>query len=191
MNIWVTSDTHFRHNNVIAYCKRPFTDIDHMTEVLVSNWNTLVCPNDTVYLLGDFSLSKSALDTVKHLNGQIHLIAGNHDHCHPVSYKKEEKGERMRQLYFDAGFKTIQLERDIVIADQIVKMHHMPYSGDHTDAGERYTEWRPVNKGGWLLHGHVHDLWKIKDKQINVGVDVWDYKPVHLDQIEQIIMGAV
>jgi hypothetical protein len=32
-------------------------------------------------------------------------------------------------------------------------------------------------------HGHVHKAWKKNDKQINVGVDVWDFKPVSLEQL--------
>jgi calcineurin-like phosphoesterase family protein len=42
-----------------------------------------------------------------------------------------------------------------------------------------------------ILHGHVHTLWKYKvDKtgiKINVGVDVWDYKPINLQTIINLI----
>jgi calcineurin-like phosphoesterase family protein len=38
-----------------------------------------------------------------------------------------------------------------------------------------------------VICGHVHHLWKvqkIKDRiVVNVGVDVWDYKPVSINQI--------
>lgn len=58
--------------------------------------------------------------------------------------------------------------------------------GDHM-AEERFMEHRPKNEGNWLLHGHVHSAWKVKDKQINVGVDVWDYKPISELAIYEII----
>lgn len=34
-----------------------------------------------------------------------------------------------------------------------------------------------------------HHTWKVKNKMINVGVDVWDYKPVPLETIKEIIDG--
>lgn len=42
-----------------------------------------------------------------------------------------------------------------------------------------------------IIHGHIHNKWKIKKEKnkimINVGVDVWDYKPVELKQIIDLI----
>ena len=29
-----------------------------------------------------------------------------------------------------------------------------------------------------LLHGHVHTRWQVDGRQVNVGCDVWDYRPV-------------
>jgi calcineurin-like phosphoesterase family protein len=54
---------------------------------------------------------------------------------------------------------------------------HFPYRGDSHDQ-DRYVEHRPVDEGAWLLHGHVHERWRVLDRMINVGVDVWDYRPV-------------
>lgn len=159
-----------------------------MNEYIIEKWNETVKPDDTVYVLGDFSLAHRPVETIlPRLNGIKHLIAGNHDHCHPLHYKKkEERGQRMRKLYYDNGFKTIKLEDTIEIAGQIVKMHHMPYQGDHAQL-DRYKEWRPKDEGGWLLHGHVHTIWKVNKKQINVGVDVWNFRPVPMTLIEDLI----
>jgi calcineurin-like phosphoesterase family protein len=33
------------------------------------------------------------------------------------------------------------------------------------------------------LVGHVHEKWKFDKKKINVGVDVWDFYPIHMQQI--------
>jgi len=83
--IWFTSDTHFNHENIVKYSNRPFTDLGEMTEVLVKNWNEVVEKGDTVYHLGDFALSygKQSVDVIdkllSRLNGQKHLIKGNHD----------------------------------------------------------------------------------------------------------------
>jgi calcineurin-like phosphoesterase family protein len=32
MSIWFTSDTHFGHERIVSYCKRPFRDVDEMNE---------------------------------------------------------------------------------------------------------------------------------------------------------------
>ena len=37
-----------------------------------------------------------------------------------------------------------------------------------------------VRRDRVFLVGHVHDLFKICKNAINVGVDVWDYRPVSL-----------
>lgn len=206
METFLTSDPHFGHRNVIKYCKRPYApvyemeseeismeSVQRMNEDLIARWNSVVKPGDRVIVLGDFSLGKQwVTDVVPRLNGEKELIAGNHDWVHPIHYKKPEKGEKMRKLYYEAGFKSIALEGKLEIAGQTVNLHHMPYAqgGDHTEAGERFTKWRLEDNGLWLLHGHVHDAWKIKGRMINVGVDVWNYTPVHISEIEKIILEA-
>lgn len=55
---------------------------------------------------------------------------------------------------------------------------------------DRYREERPADEGRWLLHGHVHERWRQRGRQINVGVDVWDYAPVSLEAIEGVIRAG-
>jgi len=219
MAIWLTSDEHHHHRNVIKYCNRPFTknvdklhqdmmgnqtvaeydaalwlDVLEMTETLIANHNALVKPEDEVYHLGDFSLSKRAPgEVLPRLNGIHHMrAAGNHDWCHPVHSKKPEKLQKMRNLYFDAGFKTIELSGAMFIEDRLVEMSHFPYLDPNPDFDQRYPQFRPEDKGSVLLHGHVHEKWltKVSPKgslMINVGVDVWGMKPVSLDEIAELI----
>lgn len=186
--IFFSSDHHFSHANIIKYDNRPFETINEMNEELVRRWNAVVSPDDEVIYLGDFSLSRDAvLKYLPRLNGIKHLISGNHDHCHPAHAKTQAKIERMTQWYQEQGFDTICLEDEIFIGLERVKLHHMPYSGDHTDAGERYVEFRPTDTGQWLLHGHVHGAWKQKGRMINVGVVHWGYAPVSLPEIKSLM----
>ena len=55
MRVFLTSDTHFGHSNVIKYCNRPFQDRDEMDKAIIKNWNETVTSEDKVFHLGDFS----------------------------------------------------------------------------------------------------------------------------------------
>ena len=90
-NIWVISDTHFRHSNILNFIDhntgklvRPmFTDVDAMDEHIIERWNSVVKTGDTVYHLGDVVMGKDKLDWMNNnwsrLRGSKILIVGNHD----------------------------------------------------------------------------------------------------------------
>ena len=59
---------------------------------------------------------------------------------------------------------------------------HFPYFGDSHDE-ERFESHRPIDDGRLLLHGHVHTRWHVEGHQVNVGCDVWDYRPVSEESI--------
>lgn len=52
-----------------------------MNETLIANWNSVVKPEDTVYVLGDFIMggANTVPAILNQLNGTIILIRGNHD----------------------------------------------------------------------------------------------------------------
>jgi len=58
-DIWVISDTHFDHANILNFTDkvgkptRNFADVDEMNETMIANWNSVVKPGDKVYHLGD------------------------------------------------------------------------------------------------------------------------------------------
>ena len=78
--LWFTSDTHFYHNVIIEYCKRPFETIEEHNQKLIDNWNAVVGLDDTVFHLGDFCLGGAPKwrEIREQLNGHIILIVGNH-----------------------------------------------------------------------------------------------------------------
>jgi calcineurin-like phosphoesterase family protein len=152
---------------------------------LIDNWNEVVAPEDEVYFLGDFSLSfKFVTQVMPLLKGKIHLVAGNHDLCH----SSNTGSGAYLQRYKEAGFYDICERTTLEIAGQSVLCCHLPYFAAD-DPDERYPDYKPDDDGRWLLHGHVHRRWKTKERQINVGVDVWDYYPVSINEIEKLIAG--
>ena len=186
--IYFSSDHHFYHANVIRFCDRPYKDVEEMNEALVKNWNAVVKPEDTVYYLGDFSMALRPVELyTKRLNGRKILIAGNHDWCFPGHKKSKtpEKAKNIREKYLSEGWDHILICDLITIGKELVSLSHFPWKGDSTDT--RFDEYRLEDDGGWILCGHVHEKWKTKDKMINVGCDVWDYKPVSIERIKEII----
>ena len=51
--IFFTSDTHFGHENIIKYCKRPFKDVKEHDAELIRRWNEKVPEDGIVFHLGD------------------------------------------------------------------------------------------------------------------------------------------
>ena len=83
-DIFLISDLHLGHANIIKYCARPFveTDAAEMDRVLTNNWNACVGPDDPAYFLGDLSYWKDRTPDSAYrekLNGRITFVAGNHD----------------------------------------------------------------------------------------------------------------
>ena len=190
--IYFTSDQHFWHSNVIKYCNRPYQDVEEMNEALIAKWNSIVKPEDTVYCLGDFSMAFRPVEVITpRLMGKKLLIPGNHDWCHDYNKKgrSPENNAKWRQKYTENGWEIIPQQTTIDLGDNIVvNACHHPYKFVET-YDDKYAKWRPTNDGKWLLCGHVHEKWKIWDKQINVGVDVWNFEPVSVNEIKKIIIA--
>lgn len=177
MTTWFTSDLHFGHVNIIRYCDRPFADVEEMNEALIERWNAVVDDTDTVWVLGDVAMGRvtETLPLVGRLRGRRLLLAGNHDRCWDGN---GPRADEWLQRYLDAGFAEVhQGAMRLSVGGHEVLACHFPYLGDSQDL-DRHPIARPVDDGGWLLHGHVHEQWRQHDRMINVGCDVWDYRPV-------------
>lgn len=166
---------------------RPFTTLVEHDTTLIDNWNDRVKPTDEAWILGDvgFGSAQSILTKVGMLNGRKHLIAGNHDEVWDGNW-----GGHHSQSMWMEYFESIHSFARFKVDNQThFMMSHFPHVGDHREQS-RYDQYRLRGMGQWLVCGHVHDLWKINGRQINVGVDVWDFKPVHLDEITTIMRAG-
>lgn len=169
MTTFFTSDLHLGHARVIDYCKRPFRSVWEMDAELIRRWNARVAPNDTVFVLGDFALGpKERLrEYVQQLHGALVLIRGNHDR-NAVHYK-------------DAGFTYVHNSLLYMPNNAFdVWMSHRP----HLELNALMAEGQgPSIRTKYHLCGHVHERWRRIGNTINVGVDVWGFQPVTLDEL--------
>lgn len=186
MDTWFTSDWHLGHRNIITYSNRPFQSVDQMNEELIDKHNALVKPGDLVIDVGDFSMNERIVESaIKRLHGRRTLVCGDHDRC----FRKHREAKQWAKQYVQWGFAEVVQTWEVTMGDQKVRVEHLPYVGDDRH-GERYKALRPTDDGRWLLHGHIHRMWKLRDRMINVGVDVWDYRPVHFDELAAIVNAS-
>lgn len=186
-DIWFTSDLHFNHTNIIEYCNRPYRDIAHMNEMIIHNYNERVKPDDIVWILGDVCMGRIAdtLPIVGRLNGHKHLILGNHDRPHPTNKHSADWWKE-----YEKYFESMRLNHVLDIGGEQVLLSHFPYQMDDRDTNrynaDKLSPFYPKDKGGWLLHGHVHSHFKsIGERQVHVGIDAWDYRPIHIDEVDE------
>lgn len=141
----------------------------HMTK----QWNDTVSDEDTIYFLGDFSLSKGCEveGLVNSLSGKKHFIVGNHDKSVLSNHRK-------------ANWLSIK-DEDYIQDDSLnmtVWINHYPY--EKTPYNPKYARPEALQPWDIALCGHVHDKFKMNEFNcINVGGDVWDFQPQTLQQL--------
>lgn len=159
MKSFVTADWHLGEDR-FELMGRPFTSIYEHIDALVYYHNSVVSPDDIVYMLGDVCYQKAPeyLSQVSRFNGKKTLVRGNHD--------KVFTDEQLRP-YFDA----IYIEGQgfpMEIEGIPCYLTHYPTEG----LKERFN-----------LVGHIHAAWKYQLNMFNVGVDVNHFCPVNLTTI--------
>lgn len=179
---YFTSDPHFGHENVIRFCARPFQSLTQMHERLIENYNSRVKETDRCFFLGDVFFNKHAEAEIllKQMHGEKILIQGNHDNLSHTQYLR-------------IGFSMVLQEAVIKINGNRVTLSHFPFWPNWYQrlfiprADLRCERSRPVDRGQWLLHGHVHKAWFMNGKQINVGVDRSRFYPISQTEIQSIM----
>ena len=176
-NTFFTSDEHFGHYNILAYAKRPFKSLTEMEATLIERHNKVVSIDDEVIHLGDFSFDnvERQKEILSYLNGSHYIVKGNHD----LSPNK---------LGY-IGFEVLDNLTEIKVGRNNVVLCHYPKSEREASEDGFYRKRFRGDKESWILHGHVHDRFRTRNKHVNVGVDVWDYRPVHINTIRMILDG--
>lgn len=135
------ADCHFGHANVLRFDNRPFRNAEEMERVMIDNWNSVVRPDDTVYILGDFCWGKTNewLRIVKLLKGNKVLIQGNHDlKQYPTQLRNEFADIKDYKEIVDNGHSS---------EGRKVILSHYPMPFYKHANNHKY----------FMLHGHVHN----------------------------------
>jgi len=159
-NIWVWSDQHFGHKNIIKFCNRPWESIDQMSADMVKSFNTLVGPSDVSIWVGDvgFKSDEDVNNLLDQCQGYKILVVGNHD------FTKR----KLRTLHFD----EIHLLYQLTIDDIGYVFTHYP---------QENLPLPYIN-----IHGHTHQKVLDSDQHINVCVERTEYKPVNMNDLHSI-----
>ena len=185
-NLFLTSDSHFNHANIIKFCNRPFDSVEEMNETLISNWNNTVPKDGIVFHLGDFAFGGSEAwhNILSRLNGKIYLILGNHDH------------KNFKQGYFNK-FEDVAEQMTIEAGKKKLILTHFPLLC--------YNRTWNTGQNCWNIHGHVHichnklantgkDFERISltfPTQYDAGVDLNDYTPISFDKLRSRIQYQI
>ncbi len=170
--IWVTSDTHFWHEEARQDFRRDFDTVEEMNEALLDAINSRVGKKDALWHLGDFvaglpwkkqprqavKLAKQVRDGIR--CETVHLVRGNHD---------------PRISGFDRLFTTVQ---DIASwkgwsrgSHRIVLCHYPMLA------------WQGRWNGALHLHGHLHGGLPSPARSADVGMDCHRFRPQPMDTL--------
>lgn len=163
-DIWVISDTHFNHKNILGFKDdlgnpvRSFSSVGHMNEIMINNWNSVVKQGDKVYHLGDvFFGSKDEFKKLwPRLNGSKRLVIGNHD---DVSFLSQ-----------GGFFQKVMLWR--IFKDFGLTLTHVPLREDQFRSDTTKN-----------IHGHIHQRPSPKGPYQCVCVEHTNYTPIHIEEL--------
>lgn len=185
--IFLTSDLHIGHGNILNFCNRPYESLKEMHEDIIVKWNSAVGPDDIVIELGDMFWWNSRHEVKKFiskLNGTIYIVAGNHD------------------MDIKTLFELCPSEKVTILDD--INQFFVSNTGI-SKVVEFWVSHFPLATWSHFEHapsffGHIHsgplsgsqvdipgqDL-ILKKNQIDVGADNWNYTPVELTVLLNLV----
>ena len=162
-DLWIMSDLHYNHQNVLKFDKRPFSNVQDMNEYIKKTLVEKIKPCDTVIDLGDMfwkcdlSVIKSVLESIN--PKRFYKIIGNHDK--ESVYLRDPVVSRFFDFVgdlLDIGVKHKGKDYRLVCA-------HYPI-----------ISWEAKPRGAFMLHGHTHgNVDKFNDNSPDLRVDVGFY----------------
>lgn len=170
-HIYFSSDLHLNHDRDFIYKPRGFQTVNEMNEAIITRFNEVIEPDDTLYLLGDIMLGDAEtaqLLFARLLKCRTYVVYGNHDTAARIEF--------YYSMYHCKSYPT--LTRDIWYNGWRFILSHYPML---VGGNESFKKRKLVNLSG---HTHSRDKFAMMDQGIyNVAVDAHDCYPVDIDTI--------
>lgn len=173
-DIWLISDTHFFHANILKFTDDEgnlirgsrFASVEEMNQCMLDNWNSVVKPGDKVYHLGDVFMEDKE-QFVKYwskLNGKKNLIVGNHDDIKWMAQKELFSKIYMWRMFTEFG----------------LLLTHIPIHQSGLRRGAPTDETAPMLLN---IHGHIHQNPSPTEHHRCVCVEHIDYTPINIEEL--------
>lgn len=172
--VYVISDHHFFHKNIIEYSRSYFSSVQEMHDYIITKHNETITDEDIVIFLGDFSFKKQE---IKELNSKLRgikcMILGNHD-SQTISKSFLELG--FNEVFpFPIKFDNLYLSHEPLInefsTDLNLSLLIKEFSQDTTSN----------------IHGHIHTTERISNRHVNVACECTNYTPIFIGKTESTI----
>lgn len=203
---YFTSDWHLNSESIIKHAHRPFGDSEEMGKHFLNSLTDIRDEHPTVFHVGDFILSgydRHGKDvdsdvgklpfnywhsTATSCGVNLVMLAGNHDNGHNCEADCNSMVIDLNQHYKNVSVGHFPSNSEVKVESR---------SGRKTISRQQVVGYKGWNGRGNRIHihlcGHVHDKWLMSfDAErmvlnVNVGVDVWDYKPVRDSEITKLL----
>jgi calcineurin-like phosphoesterase family protein len=173
LNFWLVADTHFGHDNIVAFSARP----DNHDDLMARRWREYIDDDDVVLHLGDLCWcwdDKQAWfeqTIAPQLTGRKYMIVGNHD-------------LESADFYARCGFRLIE-----AFAIDTPEGWRIRFSHNPNEDPPRYPQ--TIN-----AHGHIHIQLMPNLRHLNLCVEWTDYGPVRArgaisERIDQLKDGFI
>lgn len=175
-SLWIWSDTHFGHKNIVKFQERP----ESHEVIMLSNWVDRVREFDRILHLGDVFMGKQGnperwAKVLARMPGEKFLVKGNHDRADNL-------------LYDIAGFTVVE-----PFIEGNVAFTHEPIGTLFSPGGFPADAWT-INVHGHIHRGQMgdksregkeqHDGLPLPEKTyINVSVEETGLAPIQLGKV--------
>ena len=170
MKIYVTSNQQFGRPGAIKAYGRPFADVEEMNQYMISQWNSVVTPEDTVFVIGNFVWDPETAERVaRQLNGKIFVIPGEWDRAIKDITTDDDFTDQFKVTYMAIGIKEVRALNSVLTYWPMV-------------------EWPKKNKGWISYFGYPNKKYPSDHKKniVNVACDYWDFKPVDIVKVNTL-----
>lgn len=180
MGVFFTSDLHFNHNKEFLWGFRGFSSSQEHDEMVIERINSIVKPNDRLYILGDLMLgndTEGGIRKVKQLHGTKIILYGNHDTENRIQRYRAEK---------------LMVEDGLAMRYQFGKFHfilsHYPTMTANIDDDKK--PWQRI----YNLCGHTHTInkfWNWEFGCYHVELDAHECYPVPIEKIIEDMRSVI